>query len=239
MPTVTIAMNESDFRQLSNVSMRWCYPGGRNDWVEKVDRFEAHGSDKEINWQYHYAFWLGTEWMAVLFARAYLDAVGHSYQVMWDLNPSDVTGDLAENPEPSWVILTDYETSTWTTANNRDPDPYTQTVYFDDESHARACAQELTDTLNATTYVERVDESIHPYPWMLSATTTLTNEERFRPHDTLVATTAAKHDGQYVGGTFDAIDPTTGEFTCLAHTATPDTRTDDSPGAEQAPRTGS
>lgn len=104
MPAITVNMDEDDFQHLAITSMRWCYPGGRNDWIEQEGRFELHRDDTEINWQYGYAFWLGTEWTTVLLARAYLDTLGHPYQILWD---------LAENPDMSWVLLTDYETASW------------------------------------------------------------------------------------------------------------------------------
>ena len=108
-PEITIRMDEEDFEQLSHDSMRWCGADGANDWVTQAGRFELHGGDHEINWQYTYVFWLGEEWASVLLARSYLEAAGQSCQILWD---------LAENPGPSWVILTDYVTALWLSMDN-------------------------------------------------------------------------------------------------------------------------
>ncbi len=101
---VILNMDETDFEQLSIVSMQWCYPGGRNDWTSQPGRFETRAGDTTINWEFRYAYWVGEEWATVLFARAYLDAIGQPYQVLWD---------IAENPDSSWVIITDYADPVW------------------------------------------------------------------------------------------------------------------------------
>lgn len=104
MPDITLSMDEQDFNRLTHASLQWCYPGGRNDWVEQAHRFETLDDSEEINWTYRYVVWVGVDWANVLFARAYLDSIGKPCQVLWD---------MAFNPDPSWIILTDYATSHW------------------------------------------------------------------------------------------------------------------------------
>lgn len=119
MPTITVTLDENDFELLAHTSMRWSYPDGRNDWTQQEGRFFLVKHEEDINWQYRHAFWLGTEWTTVLLARAYLDAVGQPYQVLWD---------MVENPDMSWVIITDHEPAGWPRADARRPDRPTDTA---------------------------------------------------------------------------------------------------------------
>lgn len=104
MPEIVIRMDDSDFEHLYFTSMEWRHENGRNDWTEQADRFELHGSDTEIDWSFRYAFWVGEEWANVMFARAYLESAGQEYQILWD---------MVENPDPSWVILSNYISPVW------------------------------------------------------------------------------------------------------------------------------
>lgn len=101
---ISITMDHKDFEQLAYTSTRWADDTGTNRWMEQADRFELHGDDTEINWTFRYVFWVGDEWVNVMFARAFLDSIGQPYQILWD---------MVENPDMSWVILTNYSTDVW------------------------------------------------------------------------------------------------------------------------------
>lgn len=98
---IAIRMDSSDFEQLCHNSMEWRQGNGSNGWIEQEERFETR-SHEDINWDFKYVFWCGMEWSAVIFARAYLDFIKEDYQILWD---------CVENPDPSWVIITNYPAS--------------------------------------------------------------------------------------------------------------------------------
>lgn len=87
---ITIEMNDEDFSLLGDNSMRWAHHG----WHDQPDRFIP--LDKSpINWDHEYAHWY-SDTPSMLMARAYLDGLRHSYQVLSD----EAGGD--------YVITTDF-----------------------------------------------------------------------------------------------------------------------------------
>lgn len=105
MTQITIDMNEEDFARLAYTSMQWVNPDGTNDWIEQEARFEVvdpRGS--EIDWSLGYVFWVGMEYSSVILARAFLESQGARCQVLWD---------QVENPDPSYMVVTDHVTKTW------------------------------------------------------------------------------------------------------------------------------
>jgi len=97
---VTLRINGDDFDRLTLNSMRW----SASDWYDQADRFETTSRGEEINWGWTYAYWVGDAWANVILARVYLESIGEPYQVLWD---------MVENPDPSWVILTNYTAEAW------------------------------------------------------------------------------------------------------------------------------
>jgi hypothetical protein len=88
-----------DFDLLTNASMEW------SPFVDQVARFEKiwpnDGIIFDSRWRSDWAraYWVGDQWATVLFARSFLDSIGETYEVVWD---------LAENPDCQFVILTNY-----------------------------------------------------------------------------------------------------------------------------------
>lgn len=98
-----IRMSSDDFDRLSHTSARW---GSDVGWRGDLQswRFEPLTDGEDIQWDLAYVYWLGMEFANVILARAFLESQEFSYQVLFD---------EVENPESSYVIVTDYETKTW------------------------------------------------------------------------------------------------------------------------------
>lgn len=106
---VQIVMDDEDFSHLCSNSTAWAsgaddktnkgrtFPGWRRQIAD--GRFELSGSangQPALHWKI--AYWVGSDYTAVILAKSFLAAKGFECQVAWD---------LAEPGE--WVILTDYD----------------------------------------------------------------------------------------------------------------------------------
>ena len=92
---MSFTMTPTDFGNLCNTSMKW----DDINWKCQEYRFETVDNES-IDFTYKQGYWLGEEYSSVLFAKMFLSAQGYSYQVLWD---------MAENPNPQWLIVTNYE----------------------------------------------------------------------------------------------------------------------------------
>jgi hypothetical protein len=101
---INVDMEEEDFERLSHSAMRWSGLG----WEQQDGRFENCTPGKTPNaapnYRFAMAYWVGDEWINVMFATAYLKAQGEPYELLWD---------LAGTPDSSYVIVTNYTTSIW------------------------------------------------------------------------------------------------------------------------------
>lgn len=105
MPQVVIDMDGDDFDHLCESSMRW----RGNSWREQAGRFEPHGKkyDEDPSWEWSVAYWVGDSFTTVLLARAFLQGLGETYEIVFD---------TAEHPSGAcigYVILTHYESKSW------------------------------------------------------------------------------------------------------------------------------
>ena len=93
--TVVVQVTADDFERLCENSA----PGGV---ISQIGRFEAveAGECRERK----RAYWLGENYAAVIFARAFLAARGFDYEVLFDT----ATGE-PDAPMFGYVIVTDYE----------------------------------------------------------------------------------------------------------------------------------
>jgi len=94
---VVIQVTAADFERLCENSGKWA------DWTPPAGRFESTDTTLPSARQWQYAYWVGSNWATVIFARAFLNARGHDYEVLYD---------TAEHPNGQlygWVILTDYQ----------------------------------------------------------------------------------------------------------------------------------
>ena len=98
---IVLDLSEADFERMTLTSMEWA----GHSWESQADRFEtaSQGANAPL-WDWDVAYWVGDQWVNVIMCRAFLDAQGHSYEVVWD---------MVENPDPSFVILTSYRTKSW------------------------------------------------------------------------------------------------------------------------------
>lgn len=101
---ISIEMTEDDFERLTKTSMKW----QGLPWAAQDGRFENCSSgattDAAPDYKWRMAYWVGDSWLNVILARSYLRAAGEDCEVLWD---------MVENPECSYVILTNYVTETW------------------------------------------------------------------------------------------------------------------------------
>lgn len=96
--TVTVTMSGYDFQALTHTSMAWS--GYRDTWEPLLDTFETTGTDDTISLHWARAYWVGDQWTAAFMARAYLDAIGAPYQIVWDVGRG--------TNDPGLVVLTDH-----------------------------------------------------------------------------------------------------------------------------------
>ena len=91
-----IVMDEDDFSYLTENSMNWA----GHDWDTQVQagRFEVQGTPRVppgLHWRM--AYWVGSQYTAVILARSFLTSRGFESQAVVDGMGAD------------WVILTDYD----------------------------------------------------------------------------------------------------------------------------------
>ena len=99
MPEATLVMEAADFAELARNSMRWCQDDGTYLWEGYERRWEPYPNGRPLDRSFRHIHWLSDCWANVMLARAYLNALGLPYQIVWDTQPPVV---------PSWAILTDY-----------------------------------------------------------------------------------------------------------------------------------
>lgn len=196
MPKIILDLDAEDFNRLCNNSARW-----GNNFRDHESHFETIGADREISWDWRYAYWVGLEWTSVIFARSYLDSIGQRYQVVWD---------MVENPDMSYVILTDYPAD-WEkdgaapVASPKEEDPqlwYTHWAYFASRPSAEACRDEMTgDGFDAVVTAAAVDpdQEADDDRWLLRATKEVYVNGLVVRHD-YVETVVTRHGGHYDGG---------------------------------------
>jgi len=95
---VVIQVGAEDF-------MRLCENSAPGDVTGQEGRFEVvQAAPPHRNQLWHRAYWVGDNYTAVIFARAFLAARGFGYAVLFD-----TASDTPDGPMFGYVILTDYE----------------------------------------------------------------------------------------------------------------------------------
>ena len=95
--SVVIQVNAGDFSRLCENSGAWGLGDGSG-------RFEDLDGGQPSSRQWSRVYWLGPSFTAVIFARAFLAARGHEYEVLFD-----TASDREGGPMFGYVIVTDYE----------------------------------------------------------------------------------------------------------------------------------
>ena len=117
----TLEFGLSDFESLNHTSTQSFYSqqSDRFEW-NNSQHFGKNYNDKidlqtkcvatdpkfpqakhDLGW---YMYWIGTNDLNALVAEKILQAAGHKVYRLWD---------LAENPEPEWCLLCDYQSKYW------------------------------------------------------------------------------------------------------------------------------
>ena len=95
---VVIQVTARDFERLCENSGEWA------GWTPPAGRFEGIDGDLfPTARQWQCVYWVGGDWTAVIFARAFLDARGFDYEVVFD------TAENVRGTMYGYVILTDYQ----------------------------------------------------------------------------------------------------------------------------------
>ena len=95
---VVIQVTARDFGRLCENSGEWA------GWTPPAGRFEAlDTADAPATREWQCVYWVGGSWTGVILARAFLDARGHDYEVLFDL------AELPGGQAFGYVILTDYQ----------------------------------------------------------------------------------------------------------------------------------
>ena len=97
--SVVIQVTAADFERLCENSGAWA---GRGWQLARFESLDSAGPPSSREWQRIY--WLGDNFAAVIFARAFLAARGFEYEVL-----SDRASDAGSDRMYGYVILTDYE----------------------------------------------------------------------------------------------------------------------------------
>lgn len=95
--SIVIHMEPDDFEHLLKTSY------GRAAMTIYPGRFDSPGGEVNADWDWSVIYWLGHDYAAVIFARAFLAAYGYRYEVLWD------TSAQMDQPPRGWCILTDYD----------------------------------------------------------------------------------------------------------------------------------
>ena len=97
--SVVVQVTAADFERLCENSGEW--PG----WQWHTGRFETMDISQPPSFrEWRRIYWLGDNYTAVIFARAFLAARGFEYEVL-----SDRASDAGSDRMYGYVILTDYE----------------------------------------------------------------------------------------------------------------------------------
>jgi hypothetical protein len=95
-------ITERHFQRLTTDSTTW----GEN-WRKQEGRFENHTEGSGIydppSYSWKIAYWLEGS-TALVLADLFLTQEGHPFEVLWDKVP---------NPEPQWLIVTNYLALHW------------------------------------------------------------------------------------------------------------------------------
>ena len=94
---VVIQVTERDFERLWENSGEWA------GWEPPPGRFENLDGGYPSPRQWQCCYWLGSSWTTVIFARAFLDARGFEYEILYD------TAAFPNGAMFGYVILTDYQ----------------------------------------------------------------------------------------------------------------------------------
>jgi hypothetical protein len=95
---VVVQVTAADF-------MRLCENSAPGDVTGPPGRFETlDTAEPDPGRDWRRAYWLGDNYTAVIFARAFLAARGFGYEVLFD-----TASDEPDGPMFGYVILTDYE----------------------------------------------------------------------------------------------------------------------------------
>jgi hypothetical protein len=97
---VVVQVTAEDFKRL-------CENSAPGDVTAEPGRFEVVDAEAGGRWparKWHRAYWLGENYAAVIFARAFLAARGFGYAVLFD-----TASDEPDEPMFGYVLLTDYE----------------------------------------------------------------------------------------------------------------------------------
>lgn len=99
---ITIDMTEHDFNRLWDMATEWrtSLAGQERRW-ETWTSGEARYDDVPASGGY--AYWVGDNWVSVMFARAFLTERGNTFDVLWDMAPNP-----PESNNYSYVVVTDY-----------------------------------------------------------------------------------------------------------------------------------
>lgn len=95
---VVVQVTAADFWRLCEGHGAW----GLGDGSGRFENLDDGGPPSSRQWQRIY--WLGDQFAAVVFARAFLAARGYDYEVLFD-----TASDEGSNRMYGYVILTDYE----------------------------------------------------------------------------------------------------------------------------------
>lgn len=101
---MTVTMTEQDFEQLTVSSMRWGvswehhFADGRFEDMTPGVPFDVLNREYL---KYTMAYWTDDDWTKIIFLRSFLDNLGHTSVVLWDMG--------MEN----YCVLTNYKTQTW------------------------------------------------------------------------------------------------------------------------------
>ena len=94
---IQIAMDDTDFGYLLHNSAKWADSAGEWEPQLRNGRFTA-SEPGVLTGHWKMAYWIGSDYTAVILARAFLAAWGYECQILTD-----------EASGGGWVILTDYE----------------------------------------------------------------------------------------------------------------------------------
>lgn len=104
---ISIDMTERDFERITDNSTYWA-KYGEESWVEQQDRFETE-PDEALSFDWEMIYWVGNNGTAVILAKAYLAAIGHGCQIVWDI------ADQGNNECRGYAVLTNFKDSGWST----------------------------------------------------------------------------------------------------------------------------
>lgn len=93
-----LLFTDHDFARLINSSTRW--KDGVSEFAGQFENYTNAGMpyNAPISTDWLYAYWLGEEYVSVVFAKSFLTSIGEGYEALWDTS-TEFHG---------WVIVTNY-----------------------------------------------------------------------------------------------------------------------------------